>query len=279
MNEEQINEAMRLGELWATYAWKACSHGADETVKSQAGRAALKAYLRTIGEPENTFPLNPNGASKWAHLQKHDGAEAIGVVFRTGSGSVGSLVDGRVVWADWLAHPNGSKSADSEYTDEDMAAVGRALMAAITQYAPKGWSPADCPSELVGDLHNECEELRSDAERYRKLRDVHGVAETQNVEHNSGSAMNEFQSMFLTEPQPINSAAFLLAEEYNARCEAYDQKVCTGPTTRDGIQPADGRELGLISRNAIAVLADVTIKALDQGVTVDELRQAISKLP
>ena len=109
MNEEQINEAMRLGELWATYAWKSCSHGADETVKSQAGRAALEAYLRTIGEPENTFPLNPNGASKWAHLQKHDGAQAIGVVFRTGTGSVGSLVDGRVVWADWLAYPNGSK--------------------------------------------------------------------------------------------------------------------------------------------------------------------------
>ena len=121
---------------------------------------------------QNTFPLNPNGSSKWAHLQKHDGAQAIGVVFRTGSGSVGSLVDGRVVWADWLAYPNGSKSADSEYTDEDMAAVGRALMSAITQYAPKGWSPADCPSEIVGDLHNECEELRSDAERYRKLRDV-----------------------------------------------------------------------------------------------------------
>lgn len=54
MNEEQINEAMRLGELWATYAWKACSHGADETVKSQAGRAALEAYLRTISA-EPTF--------------------------------------------------------------------------------------------------------------------------------------------------------------------------------------------------------------------------------
>jgi hypothetical protein len=67
-------------------------------------------YRFTIGEPENTFPLNPNGASKWAHLQKHDGAQAIGVVFRTGTGSVGSLVDGRVVWADWLAYPNGGKS-------------------------------------------------------------------------------------------------------------------------------------------------------------------------
>lgn len=248
MNEEQINEAMRLGELWATYAWKACSHGADETVKSQAGRAALEAYLRTIsaeptfqqriqpwmlacfgaeiaadkaernhrfleealelvqatgcsageahqlvdyvygrpvGEPvqeiggvmvtlaalclahgmdmhgaaetelariwtkveqirakqaakpkhsplpemvvmaQNTFPINPNGASKWAHLQKHDGAQAIGVVFRTGTGSVGSLVDGRVVWADWLAHPNGSKpeSVNAEMLEPAMKTI------------------------------------------------------------------------------------------------------------------------------------------------------------
>ena len=91
--------------------------------------------------------------------------------------------------------------------------------------------------------------------------------------------MNDFQSMFLTEPSPSNSAAFALAEEYNARCEAYDRTVCTGPTTKDGIQPADARELGLIGQNAIAVLADVTIKALDQGVTVEELRRAISKLP
>ena len=58
--------------------------------------------------------------------------------------------------------------------------------------------------------------------------------------------MNDFQSMFLTEPSPSNSAAFALAEEYNARCEAYDRTVCTGPTTKDGIQPADARELGLI---------------------------------
>ena len=95
MKEEQIKEVMRL---------------ADELADASAGwRAELGTYLRTIGEPENVFPLNPNGASKWAHLQKHDGAQAIGVVFRTGSGSVGSLVDGRVVWADWLAHPNGSK--------------------------------------------------------------------------------------------------------------------------------------------------------------------------
>ena len=116
LNEKHIKEVMRLADEIADYAWKqGLSDGAysqaDHDRKScDASRAALEAYLRTIGtEPENTFPLNPNAASKWAHLQKHDGAEAIGVVFRTGSRSVGSLVDGRVVWADWLARPNGSK--------------------------------------------------------------------------------------------------------------------------------------------------------------------------
>ena len=118
MTEEQNKEVMRLADEIADYAWKeGLSDGAYTNAKQDRecraeSRAELEAYLRTIwiaSQASNTFPINPNGASKWAHLQKHDGAEAIGVVFRTGSGSVGSLVDGRVVWADWLAHPNGSK--------------------------------------------------------------------------------------------------------------------------------------------------------------------------
>ena len=114
MTDEQIKEVMLLADELAD----ACA-GCDSSHFALSHRKELKSYLRTIGEPENTFPLNPNGASKWAHLQKHDGAEAIGVVFRTGSGSVGSLVDGRVVWADWLAHPNGSKpeSVNAELLD------------------------------------------------------------------------------------------------------------------------------------------------------------------
>jgi len=105
MNDEQINEVMRLADELAD----ACA-GCDSSHFALSHRKELESYLRTIGEPENTFPINPNGSSKWAHLQKHDGAEAIGVVFRTGSGSVGSLVDGRVVWADWLAHPGAKES-------------------------------------------------------------------------------------------------------------------------------------------------------------------------
>ncbi len=118
MTEEQNKEVMRLADEIADYAWKeglsdgAYSNAKDDRECRADSRTELEAYLRTIwiaSQASNTFPINPNGASKWAHLQKHDGAEAIGVVFRTGSGSVGSLVDGRVVWADWLAHPNGSK--------------------------------------------------------------------------------------------------------------------------------------------------------------------------
>lgn len=42
---------------------------------------------------------------------------------------------------------------------EDMANVGRALMTAIKAYAPEGWHPNDCPSEIVGDLTVEVMEL------------------------------------------------------------------------------------------------------------------------
>ena len=47
-----------------------------------------------------------------------------------------------------------------DFSDEDMAAVGRALIQAISAHAYPGWHPMDCPSEIVGDLRNECDELR-----------------------------------------------------------------------------------------------------------------------
>lgn len=55
----------------------------------------------------------------------------------------------------------------TEYTDDDMAAVGRATMAAIKANANIGWAPADCPSEIVGDLRNERDELAAEIDRLR----------------------------------------------------------------------------------------------------------------
>ena len=58
MNEEQINEAMRLADEIADYAWKeGLSDGAYSNAKQDRecraeSRAELEAYLRTIGEPE-----------------------------------------------------------------------------------------------------------------------------------------------------------------------------------------------------------------------------------
>lgn len=56
-----------------------------------------------------------------------------------------------------------SKTIPPEDDDtEDMAAVGRALMDAIEAFSHepplKGWAPAQCPSEIVGDLVNMLEE-------------------------------------------------------------------------------------------------------------------------
>ncbi|MBO3701080.1 MAG: hypothetical protein J5W83_00865 [Candidatus Accumulibacter sp.] len=44
---------------------------------------------------------------------------------------------------------------------EQMADIGQATMDAIRAHAYPGWSPAQCPSEIVGDLRNECDELRA----------------------------------------------------------------------------------------------------------------------
>jgi hypothetical protein len=45
-----------------------------------------------------------------------------------------------------------------EYTDEDMANVGRALMDRL----PDGYSYMNCPSEIVTDLQNEITDLRTE---------------------------------------------------------------------------------------------------------------------
>lgn len=45
-----------------------------------------------------------------------------------------------------------------EYTDEDMANVGRALMEAL----PDGYVYNNCPSEIVADLQNKIADLEVD---------------------------------------------------------------------------------------------------------------------
>lgn len=54
------------------------------------------------------------------------------------------------------------QSGPEDLHEEDMANVGSALMEALSDYREhpciKGWAPADCPTEIVGDLLNVIDE-------------------------------------------------------------------------------------------------------------------------
>jgi hypothetical protein len=87
--------------------------------------------------------------------------------------------------------------------------------------------------------------------------------------------MSEWSKQFLTEPEPEDSALAALAMSYYERAEAYDCTVCTGPMGRDGVMPANYREMGLINRNAASVLRDVQEQAQRLGYTREQLKAAM----
>jgi hypothetical protein len=69
-----------------------------------------------------------------------------------------------------------------------------------------------------------------------------------------------------------------LAREYHRRTEEYDWLVCTGPIGRDGILPGNGRELGLINRNARELLKELEIRAERQmGIAKNKVATAIQQ--
>lgn len=68
----------------------------------------------------------------------------------------------------------------NDFSDEDMAAVGRRLMQAINAFAPPDWHPMDCPSEIVDDLSNKCDELEA---KVKALED--SLASSTNGSHTS----------------------------------------------------------------------------------------------
>jgi len=57
----------------------------------------------------------------------------------------------------------------TEFTDEDAADVGRALIKAIEVHVGGRRWPMDCPSEIVGDLCNERDELRAEVAKLKAI--------------------------------------------------------------------------------------------------------------
>jgi hypothetical protein len=86
-----------------------------------------------------------------------------------------------------------------------------------------------------------------------------------------------FRELYLCEPMPVERLVEL-ANEYHRRCEEYDRSVCTGPIVNGAIMPATYREMGLINRNAGAVLREVMWRAEVAGFTPRQIRETICKL-
>jgi hypothetical protein len=89
----------------------------------------------------------------------------------------------------------------------------------------------------------------------------------------------EFESLYLGNPgipTARETLALALAQQYIEECESFDRTVCTGPIKRGAILPMNGRELGLICRNAKEVKKRILRD--NPGVTEPELRQAIKQV-
>lgn len=87
--------------------------------------------------------------------------------------------------------------------------------------------------------------------------------------------MNEWQQEW--QPTERDNRLHELATRYHTECEAYDQKVCTGPMGQDGVMPANQHQMALINRNAHAVRKRLTEEAAREGIGREELARAISK--
>ncbi len=69
-----------------------------------------------------------------------------------------------------------------------------------------------------------------------------------------------------------------LAEEYHASCDAYDRCVCSGISPRTGeAMPVNPEEYGLINRHAREVRRDLMERANAQGLTEEQVSDAIRR--
>lgn len=86
----------------------------------------------------------------------------------------------------------------------------------------------------------------------------------------------EFQREYygsLNEPTPEEAKLRELAEEYEQRCESYDQLVC-GP---DGM-PKNGEQMGLINRHAQKVRNEILPQVHALGLDWKDFKRELSEV-
>ena len=71
--------------------------------------------------------------------------------------------------------------------------------------------------------------------------------------------MNEFKDLYECKFELSENEILIrtIAEQYVRDAEAYDRAVCTGPIRRGESMPADHHELGLVNRNAQALMDSI----------------------
>lgn len=86
-----------------------------------------------------------------------------------------------------------------------------------------------------------------------------------------------FQKMFLGtfEPTSQERQLYELADEYERRCESYDQRVCDGRTKRGIAIPANGAQQAMISRHARQVWNELMPQVGALGFDAKQFREAI----
>ena len=88
----------------------------------------------------------------------------------------------------------------------------------------------------------------------------------------NGYNFESYLAVYLAEVRKLH----VLAEEYETRCSEYDAAVCTAKSPSGEPMPANGKELGLICRNARAVRESIIER---ENVSPNDLDNAIRNLP
>ncbi len=83
------------------------------------------------------------------------------------------------------------------------------------------------------------------------------------------NSMNDVLREWRQEEQALQG----LAKQYHERCDAYDRTVCW---SGDGM-PRNGRESGLVNKNARAVHADVVRQGAAMGLTEAQIIKAVQE--
>lgn len=70
--------------------------------------------------------------------------------------------------------------------------------------------------------------------------------------------MREYLGTWIADEHALDQFRFKVAADYFARCDAYDEQVCTSRSPRTGEAiPTNGDELGAINWNAHQVIKDL----------------------